>query len=165
MRIFSRTLDEVTPSFPELVGGLSELPGEVILDGEIVAWRNNEDGGHAMPFSEIQKRLGRKQVSQKMMAEVPVAYVVFDVIYAEGELTLDKPLSERAQILERVFAGAKRVSPRPVMNAQGSLLFEPEIEEESAVSGWILRAPACAPILRSSSNSTSTKPWRAATKA
>ncbi len=142
VRIFSRTLDEVTLSFPELVGGLSELPGEVILDGEIVAWRNNEDGGHAMPFSEIQKRLGRKQVSQKLMAEVPVAYVVFDVIYAEGELTLDKPLSERAQILECVFAGAERVSPRPVMNAQGDLLFEPEIEEEGAVSGWILRAPA-----------------------
>jgi DNA ligase 1 len=147
VRIFSRTLDEVTPSFPELVGGLSELPGEVILDGEIVAWRNNEDSGHAMPFSEIQKRLGRKQVSQKMIAEVPVAYVVFDVIYAEEELTLDKPLSERAQILERVFAGARRVSPRPGVNAQGSLLFEPEIEEEGAVSGWILRAP----ILRADS--------------
>ncbi len=141
VRIFSRTLDEVTPSFPELVGGLSELSGEVILDGEIVAWHNNQDGGHAMPFSEIQKRLGRKLVSRKMMAEGPVAYVVFDVIYAEGELTLDKPLSERAQILERVFAGAKRVSPRPVMNTQGSLLFEPEIEEEGTVSGWILRAP------------------------
>ncbi len=141
VRIFSRTLDEVTPSFPELVGGLNELPGEVILDGEIAAWRNHEDGGHAMPFSEIQKRLGRKQVSQQMMAEVPVAYVVFDVIFAEGELTLDRPLAERAQILERVFAGAKRVSPRPVVNAQGNLLFEAEIEQEGAVSGWILRAP------------------------
>ncbi len=58
-----------------------------------MAWRDNPEGGHAMPFSEIQKRLGRKQVSQKMMAEVPVAYVVFDVIYADGELTLDKPLT------------------------------------------------------------------------
>ena len=96
VRLFSRTLDEVTPSFPELIAPLSEFAGEVILDGEIVAWRHNEDGGHAMPFSEIQKRLGRKQVSQKLIAEVPVAYVVFDVIYAGGELTLDKPLSERA---------------------------------------------------------------------
>ncbi len=142
VRIFSRTLDEVTPSFPELVGGLSELPGEVILDGEIVAWRHNEEGGHAMPFSEIQKRHGRKQVSQKLMTEVPVAYVVFDVIYAEGKVTLDQPLFERAQILDRVFAGATRVSPRPVKNAQGSLLFEAEIEEQGAVSGWVLRAPA-----------------------
>ena len=142
VRLFSRTLDEVTASFPELLGGLSELAGEVILDGEIVAWRDESTGGHAMPFSEIQKRLGRKQVSQKMIAEVPVAYVVFDVIYADGELTLDKPLTKRALILDRVFAGAKRFSPRPVVTAQGSLLFEPEIEQAGAESGWIIRAPA-----------------------
>ena len=142
MRLFSRTLDEVTPSFPELIAPLGEFTDDVILDGEIVAWRHNEDGGHAMPFSEIQKRLGRKQVSQQLISEVPVAYVVFDVIYAGGELTLDQPLSQRAQILDRVFAGANRVAPRPVVNAQGNLLFEPEIEEEAAASGWVLRAPA-----------------------
>jgi DNA ligase-1 len=142
VRLFSRTLDEVTSSFPELTPPLSEFAGEVILDGEIVAWRDNPEGGRAMPFSEIQKRLGRKQVSHEMMAEVPVAYIVFDVIYADGELTLDKSLTMRAAILDRVFAGAKRVAPRPVVNAQGSLLFEPEIEEASAESGWIIRAPA-----------------------
>ena len=140
-RLFSRTLDEVTPSFPELVGPLADFTQDVILDGEIVAWRHNEEGGHAAPFGEIQKRLGRKQVSQKLMQEVPVAYVVFDVIYADGELTLDKPLTERAQILDRVFAGAHRVAPRPVVNSQGNLLFEPEIEEQ-ATSGWVLRAPS-----------------------
>jgi DNA ligase-1 len=142
VRLFSRTLDEVTSSFPELAPALSEFTGEVILDGEIVAWRDNPEGGHARPFSELQKRLGRKQVSEKMMAEVPVAYVVFDVIYAGCELTLDKPLTERTLILDRVFAGANRVAPRPVVNAQGSLLFEPEIEESGAESGWIIRAPA-----------------------
>ncbi|HKD85570.1 MAG TPA: ATP-dependent DNA ligase [Terriglobales bacterium] len=141
VRLFSRTLDEVTSSFPELVGLLSEVAGEVILDGEVVAWKQNEDGGHAMPFGEIQKRLGRKQVSQKMIETVPVAYVVFDVIYAEGELTLDKPLSQRAQVLDGVFAGASRVAPRPIRNAQGNLLFEAEIEEEAAASGWVMRAP------------------------
>ena len=141
-RLFSRTLDEVTSSFPELAGPLSEFAGEVILDGEIVAWRDNPEGGHAMPFSEIQKRLGRKQVSEKMIAEVPVAYVVFDVIYGDGEVTLDKPLNERGLILDRVFAGAKRVATIPVVSAQGSLLFESEIEEAGAASGWIIRAPA-----------------------
>ena len=54
------------------------------------------------------------------------------MIYAGGELTLDQPLAQRAQILDRVFAGAKRVAPRPVVNAQGNLLFEPEIAEEAA---------------------------------
>ncbi len=146
-RLFSRTLDEVTPSFPELVGPLSDFNEEVILDGEIVAWRHNEEGGHAMPFGEIQKRLGRKQVSPKLIADVPVAYVVFDVIYAGGELTLDKPLTERAQILDRVFAGAERVAPRPVINSQGNLLFEPEICREPAT-----RAGCCArPSMRADS--------------
>jgi DNA ligase 1 len=140
-RLFSRTLDEVTASFPELVAPLSDFRGEVILDGEIVAWRNNEEGGHAMPFGEIQKRLGRKQVSPKLIAEVPVAYVVFDVIYGEGELTLDKPLTERGQILDRVFAGDNRIAPRPMISSQGSLLFEPEIQQDAA-SGWVIRAPA-----------------------
>jgi DNA ligase-1 len=142
VRLFSRTLDEVTASFPELIGPLSEFSGDVILDGEIVAWRHTDHGGHAMPFSEIQKRLGRKQVSEKLIREVPVAYVVFDAIYAEGELTLDKPLLERTRILDRVFAGASRVAPRPVVNAQGNLLFEPEIQEPAAESGWVLRAPS-----------------------
>ena len=141
VRIFSRTLDEVTQSFPELKTPLSELTGDVILDGEIVAWRDNDDGGHAMPFSEIQKRLGRKQVSEQLMKDIPVAYVVFDVLYAEGELTLQKTLSERAAILDRVFSGARRVAPKPLINAQGQLLFEAEIEPQ-APSGWILRAPA-----------------------
>ena len=141
VRLFSRTLDEITPSFPELVPALSEFAGEVILDGEILAWRHNEDGGHAMPFGEIQKRLGRKQVSRKLMDEVPVAYVVFDVMYA-GELTLDKPLAERVQVLDGIFAGAKCVAPKPVVNAQGNLLLELEVAVDAATSGWVLRAPS-----------------------
>ena len=142
VKLFSRTLDEVTPSFPELVPALSEFSEDLILDGEIVAWRHNHDGGHALPFGEIQKRLGRKQVSEKLIKEVPVAYVVFDVIYAGGELTLDKPLTARMQLLDRVFAGAERVAPKPVVNAQGNLLMELEVAEEHAASGWVLRAPS-----------------------
>lgn len=141
VRLFSRTLDEVTSSFPELVAPLAEFSDSVILDGEILAWHHDEDGGHAMPFSELQKRLGRKRVSHELIKQVPVAYVVFDAMYARSELTLHKPLSERAQILDLIFAGASRVTPRPVRSPQGSLLFEPEIDE-GADSGWVLRAPS-----------------------
>jgi DNA ligase-1 len=141
VRLFSRTLDEVTPAFPELVGPLSEFPGEVILDGEIVAWKHTDNGGHAAPFSEVQKRIGRKQVSGQIIGEVPVAYVVFDVIYAQGSLMLEAPLSERTAMLTRVFSGAQRIAPKLPQAAQSRLLFEPDVEE-AVVSGWILRAPA-----------------------
>jgi DNA ligase-1 len=140
-RLFSRTLDDVTRSFPELVAPLSEFPRDAILDGEIVAWKYNELGGHAMPFTEIQKRLGRKQVDREVISEAPVAYVVFDVLYAEGELLLDRPLAERVATLDRLFPAGSVITPKPVPSEQGSLLFESDTED-AATSGWILRAPA-----------------------
>ena len=137
VRLFSRTLDDVSQSFPELIATLGKVPGEVIFDGEIVAWQHDEDGGHAMPFSSLQQRLGRKQVSQELLAAVPVAYVVFDVILASEEVTLDRPLSERDEIVDRHFPANGRIEPELLRGQQANLLFE----EERPVSGWVLRAP------------------------
>jgi DNA ligase 1 len=103
VRIFSRTRDEITESFPELPMVLAGLPKDAILDGEIVAWNsasNSSSTGRALPFSTLQQRLGRKKVSAKLMQDVPVAYFVFDVLYADGELLLDHPLRDRAKILD-----------------------------------------------------------------
>ena len=139
-RFFSRTLDDVTESFPELVAPLGEMPGDVILDGEIVAWKHNELGSHAMPFTEIQKRLGRKQVDRKLMEDAPVAYIVFDVLYAGGELLLERPLAERVAVLDRLFPASGMIAPKPIPTGQARLLFEPETDTNA--SGWVLRAPA-----------------------
>ena len=100
VRFFSRTRDEITGSFPELPPALAALSEDVILDGEIVAWSSS---GRALPFSALQQRLGRKKVSSKLMHQVPVAYLVFDVLYADGDLLLERPLSERAKILDRII--------------------------------------------------------------
>ena len=101
VKFFSRTRDEITESFPELPDALRGLPQDAILDGEIVAW---EQAGRARPFSVLQQRLGRKKVSDRMLREVPVAYLVFDVLYAGGELLIDRPLRERARILDELLA-------------------------------------------------------------
>jgi len=124
VRIFSRTRDEISESFPELVPALAGLPRDAIFDGEIVAWNFawnfdwnpaessdskprttsvNSSGGRALPFSKLQQRLGRKKVSDKLLGEVPVVYLVFDILYADGQLLLDRPLRERAQILESLL--------------------------------------------------------------
>ncbi len=137
VRLFSRTLDDVSQSFPELIATLGKVAGEVIFDGEIVAWQHDKDGGHAMPFSSLQQRLGRKQVSEELLAAVPVAYVVFDVIYAANGVVLDRPLVERDEIVDRQFPADGRIEPAPVRGEQANLLFE----EEQPVSGWVLRAP------------------------
>jgi DNA ligase-1 len=130
VKLFSRTRDEITESFPELPGALAGLPHDVILDGEIVAWEYPKDlskarqvvdearsevseqkameTGKARPFSALQQRLGRKKVSDKMLRDIPVAFLAFDVLYANGELAMDRPLRERAKILDELLA-AKRV--------------------------------------------------------
>lgn len=99
VELFSRTLDRLT-EFPELVLLLKTLPGEFILDGEVVAWRD----GRALPFTELQKRLGRKQPDLLLRDAIPVAFLVFDVLYRDGELLLDLPLAERRRRLEALFA-------------------------------------------------------------
>ncbi|HEY3929560.1 MAG TPA: ATP-dependent DNA ligase [Candidatus Koribacter sp.] len=132
VRIFSRTLDDITESFPELVPWLAAIGREVILDGEILAWRE----GQALAFNELQKRLGRKTVSAAMQRDVPVSYVAFDVLYAGGELTIDRPLHERAALLDEIFLEAAPRLANPEQHGQTSLLFAEVVAEQR-----VLRAP------------------------
>jgi len=137
IRIFSRTRDDITESFPELPDALAGLPQDAILDGEIVAWNYFSDGsddvarasrqlsggrldhlvektaqgdypGRALPFTALQQRLGRKQVSDRLIEQVPIAYVVFDVLYADGELLLERSLRERERILDALLASPRK---------------------------------------------------------
>ena len=146
VKIFSRTRDEITESFPELADALCGFSQDVILDGEIVAWGANE-GGRALPFSALQQRLGRKKVSEEIVRRVPVAYLAFDVLYAGGELLLDRPLKERGKILDDVLAGARtpidhrgHEGPRRKtgVESQVSLAFDPS---ELGTRSEVIRAP------------------------
>ena len=140
VRLFSRTLDEVTESFPELVAPLAAFAATLVLDGEIMAWDAAEH--RALPFSELQKRLGRKKVSEAIQREVPVAYVVFDVLYAGDELVIDRPLRERGAILDRVFAAARRPVTVATTGAQGRLAFGPALEAHADTPlAQVIRTP------------------------
>lgn len=137
VRIFSRTLDEISNSFPELVPALAGFGDDVILDGEILAWKNER----AMPFAQLQKRLGRKQVPESVLRDVPVAYVAFDVLYASGELVMDRPLAERARILDEVFSRLRTPSKASTQGPQGVLRFETaKVEAEETSDARVLRA-------------------------
>jgi DNA ligase-1 len=127
-RIFSRTRDDITESFPELPDALAGLPRDVVLDGEIVAWSylaaESNEAGRALPFSALQQRLGRKKVSEEIMWRVPVVYLAFDVLYAGGELLIDRPLRERAKILDELLASERKSVKSRVLEAQGQFAFE-----------------------------------------
>ncbi len=134
VRLFSRTLDEISQSFPELPPALRAYPEPLILDGEILAW--SADPAQALPFSDLQKRLGRKTVPEEMIRMVPVVYMAFDVLYAGGELLTEKPLEERRKILEQSFAAVPQNGfaieySMATEKPQGKLVFEPTIFEST----------------------------------
>ena len=133
VRIFSRTLDEVSGSFPELVSPLASLPGEFVLDGEIVAWQN----GRALPFAILQQRLGRKKIAAAHQRAAPLAYVAFDVLYANSELIIDKLLNERSLMLSSIFA-APRLPASEAASQAGQLSF---FAESPTPPAEVLRAP------------------------
>ena len=102
VEIYSRTLDRVT-EFSELLDPLRGITGDFILDGEIIGWRD----GRAIPFTELQQRLGRKQIDLFTSSQVPVSFVAFDLLLLDTRPLLDTPLAERRLLLERLLAPAE----------------------------------------------------------
>lgn len=98
--LFSRSREDMTESFPEITNWFSAVDEPLILDGELLAWDTASD--RALPFSALQPRIGRKRVPEEMQHAIPVVFLAFDVLYAGGELLLDRPLTERRGILEQI---------------------------------------------------------------
>jgi DNA ligase 1 len=107
IRLFSRKLSEITNAFPELANGamnvkllsstlLSDI--DFILDGEVIAFQN----GKPLHFQELQKRLHKKNLTEQIMTKTPLLYVVFDIMYFNGESLIKKSIRERKEILSNI---------------------------------------------------------------
>ena len=98
VRIYSRTLDDVTHRFPELESAARKLGHSVVLDGEIVAFSDR-----VLPFATIQTRLGRRKVSEALLRDAPVVFFAFDILFVDGEVLFELSLRERLQRLREVI--------------------------------------------------------------
>ncbi len=174
VKIFSRTRDEITESFPELADALCGFSQDVILDGEIVAWgaprAESGEAGRALPFSALQQRLGRKKVSEEMIRRVPVAYLAFDILYAGGELLLDSPLKEREKVLDDVLRTRKPINHRGHDGTRRKTNGDPQVHlafdpPEVGTRSEVIRAPVFRLVLPRSLMPCSKRHRHAATKA
>ena len=109
VQIFSRRLNDVTASYPEVANALAGISSDAILDGEIVAMRD----GRVLPFRLLQGRLQRKSVEEPLLREIPIAYVVFDLLAFGDELLLDVPLATRRERLADLFQSNAYVKRAP----------------------------------------------------
>ena len=109
-RLYSRTGDDVTGSFPDVAaafGTLGVVDGELMVKGEFQGG-SLEEGGGAASFNALQQRLGRKAVSAKMLADYPAFVRLYDILFDGGEDLRALPWTERRKRLE---AFAKPLDP------------------------------------------------------
>ena len=137
--LYSRTMDEITHRFPELLAPLESLSVDAIIDGEIVPVRGSE----ILPFADLQKRLGRKTVGQELLAATPVALIAYDLLYAGGQVLIDESLEERRSKLEQLVgeAGVLRLSAAKRMRDVAALDAEFDAARARGNEGLMIKDP------------------------
>lgn len=124
VRLFSRNLVDITYAFPELVKAAIEstirtpdtttIHNQVdfILDGELIALKNDRP----LHFQELQKRLRRKNVTDDITTEIPIYYIVYDIMYFKDNQVLKKSLLDRKNILSTISF------KKPIINSSYKIL-------------------------------------------
>ena len=137
--LWSRGEELVTDRYPELAAMGAMLPDGTVLDGEIVVWRD----GRVQPFAELQKRIGRKTLGAKLLRELPVVLLAYDLLEWQGRDLRTQPQVERRALLDALLADAPHPSlaASPVLTATGWEDFARQRESARAmgVEGMMLK--------------------------
>lgn len=105
--VWSRGEELMTDRFPEFAQLIDFLPQGTVLDGEILVWRD----GAPQPFAQLQKRIGRKHVPAKLLAEAPVRLYAYDLLEWNGKDIRAKAFSERRKMLTDALADVPEHAP------------------------------------------------------
>lgn len=134
--LWSRGEELITERFPEIVERARSLPDGILLDGEILVWRDDAP----QPFALLQKRVTRKSVTANVLREAPVAFMAYDLLEANGEDMRLRPQRERRAALEQL-AGLHDVliSPRVAGESWQQLALLREESRDRGVEGLMIK--------------------------
>ncbi|MDB5915438.1 MAG: ATP-dependent ligase-like protein [Ramlibacter sp.] len=144
--IWSRGEELVTERFPEIVKLAGALPDGTVLDGEILVWSEETDpatgeiAGRPAPFALLQQRIGRKNLTKKVLAEAPVSFMAYDLLELEGRDVRGITQRERRERLEALLAGTAFLLS-PVERDTSWLEFARKREQsrDRGVEGFMLK--------------------------
>lgn len=129
--LWSRGDELLNARFPELQSEAAELPDGTVLDGEIVAWRD----GSVAPFTQLQKRLGRKSAGRKLQQDIPVRFIAFDLLENRGSDLRCSPLAERHAKLHQLMQQIRQKATRSTgVRYQQATLFDHEIQDKDELA-------------------------------
>jgi len=141
--LWSRGEELVTERYPEVAAlALAALPEGCVLDGELLVWPEAPADAHdgPAPFAKLQQRIGRKLMSKKLLAELPVRFVAYDLLEQDGIDVRELPQHVRRDRLEALLAGTPwRVSPRVPGATWAALATQRLRSRELAVEGLMLK--------------------------
>lgn len=161
--IWSRGEELVSDRFPELHSLTASLPDGTVIDGEIVVWKTpppadvapedfglddasstSADAPAVQPFALLQQRIGRKTLSKKILEEIPVVVLAYDLLEWHGEDWRSRPQHERRTQMEQVIAQAADpvLRPSPVLTGEDWLDLgrQREASRTLGVEGMMLKA-------------------------
>ena len=145
--LWSRGEELVTERFPELAAMGAGLPDGTVLDGEIVVWRGNADlpesEGSVQPFADLQKRIGRKTLGPKLLREIPVVLLAYDLLEWQQRDLRSLPQSQRRKLLDTLLADLRHPAllPSPVLEGDSwqDLARQRESARSMGVEGMMLK--------------------------
>jgi len=138
--LWSRGEELMTDRFPELAAALDYLPAGTVIDGEVLAFRDERP----LPFNQLQKRIGRKTVPKKLLAEAPVVLMAYDLLEDGGVDIRARPFAERrarlAELLAQVPEAAPlRLSPEVPFDDNETLTAERARSRAEGAEGLMLK--------------------------
>ncbi|HIV73292.1 MAG TPA: ATP-dependent DNA ligase [Candidatus Aquabacterium excrementipullorum] len=138
--LWSRGEELVSDRFPELMAMAQALPDGTVADGEIVVWLE----GRVQPFAELQKRIGRKTLSAKLLKDLPVVLLAYDLLEWQGQDLRSQPLAARRALLDELLAQTNHPqlldSPRLHGTDWADLAHQREAARSLGVEGMMLKA-------------------------
>jgi DNA ligase 1 len=135
--LWSRGEELVTDRFPEVEAAGALLPDGTVIDGEVMPWKH----GAPLPFAQMQRRIGRKLLGQRILTEVPVVLVAFDLLEWGGRDVREEALEWRRGQLERIAPPESALVLSPLVEA-GSWEELKQLRQESRrrkVEGFMLK--------------------------
>jgi DNA ligase-1 len=111
--VWSRGEELMTDRFPELRALGAHLPEGTVLDGEVMPWKD----GEPLPFAQMQRRIGRKMLGPRILSEVPIVIVAYDLLELHGEDIRERPLEFRRARLEEIAPTDAALIVSPVIRA------------------------------------------------
>jgi DNA ligase-1 len=111
--LWSRGEELITERFPEIAEAAASLPDGTVLDGEVLAYAE----GQPLPFSLLQRRIGRQKLTAKVLAEAPAAFMAYDLLEQDGQDIRALPLRERRARLEALLRDRTKFPVSPAVPA------------------------------------------------